>query len=238
MNDDLQQRRTLEEELAALRKLVQTQRELEENINRVFAPEDEALRYALEESARAGLPDIHISPIQGKLLQMLALLAGARRILEIGVLGGYSGLWLARALPPDGRLVGLEVNAHHAEVARHVFAHAGVGGQVTLLIGAALELLPTLESQAPFDLIFIDADKAPYPRYLEWALRLSRPGSVIVADNCIRDGRSFRPPVDDLTAGLVEYQHRVTSDPRLFSLALNIDEGYTDGFTITLVRQV
>ncbi|WP_297160184.1 O-methyltransferase [Thermogemmatispora sp.] len=240
MSDVREQKPTAEEELLALRQLVQIQRELEEQINRVFAPEDEALHYALQASAEAGLPQINISPIEGKLLQFLALACRARAILEIGTLGGYSGLWLARALPPDGRLITLELNPRHADVARRVFEHAGVSDRVEIRLGRALELLPALvnEGAGPFDLIFIDADKAPYPRYLDWALQLSHPGSIIVADNCLRDGRFVREPVDDVTAGIFEYCRRITADPRLFSLALNIDSGYRDGFTVTLVREV
>jgi caffeoyl-CoA O-methyltransferase len=238
LSDDFQPGQTLQQELAQLRELVQIQREIAEAINRVFAPEDEALRYALTVSREAGLPSINVSPIEGKLLHFLALISHARQILEIGTLGGYSGLWLARALPPGGRLITLEMNPHHAAVARQVFEHAGVSDRVEIRLGVALELLPALESEGPFDLIFIDADKPPYPRYLEWALRLSHPGSIIVADNCLRNGRAFREPVDEVSAAIVAYRRRVTEDPRLLSLALNIDEHYTDGLTITLVREV
>ncbi|WP_218103929.1 O-methyltransferase [Thermogemmatispora onikobensis] len=239
MSEVREQQPTAEEELLSLRRLVQIQHELEEQINRVFAPEDEALRYALQASAEAGLPQINISPIEGKLLQFLALISRARTILEIGTLGGYSGLWLARALPSDGRLITLEMNPQHASVARRVFEHAGVSERVEIRLGRALDLLPALvnEGAGPFDLVFIDADKPPYPRYLDWALQLSHPGTIIVADNCLRDGRFSREPVDEVTAGIVEYCQRITSDPRLFSLALNIDEGYRDGFTVTLVRE-
>ncbi len=213
-----------------------TRREIETAITRLFAPEDEALRSAVEAAKQGGLPEIQISPIQGKFLQLLATMCNADKILEIGTLGGYSGIWLARALPADGRLITLEVNPHHAEVARSSFARAGVIDRVELHVGKALDLLPQLVSEAPFDFVFIDADKPPYPQYLEWALRLTRPGSIIVADNCIRGGRAFREPDDEGTAGLVEYNKRIANDTRLRSLALAMDDDFTDGFAISVVR--
>ena len=152
--------------------------------------DDPALAAALAANAAAGLPAIDVSPLQGKLLHLLARLAGARRILEIGTLGGYSTIWLARALPEGGRLVTLEAERRHAEVARANIARAGLADRVELIPGPALDTLPTLEG--PFDLVFIDADKRSNPDYLAWALRLSRPGAVIVCDNVIRDGAISR----------------------------------------------
>jgi predicted O-methyltransferase YrrM len=153
-------------------------------------PADPALDAALKASAAAGLPEISVTANQGKLLQMLARLSGARRILEFGTLGGYSTIWLARALPADGRLVTLECEAHHAKVARANIANAGVQNLVDLRVGPALDLLPQIEAEGigPFDFIFIDADKANMDRYFQWALKLSRPGSVIIADNVVRQG--------------------------------------------------
>ncbi|HLQ10486.1 MAG TPA: O-methyltransferase, partial [Ktedonobacteraceae bacterium] len=195
-----------------------------------------ALRNALTSARAAGLPEIQISPIQGKLLQVLAAACNARNILEIGALGGYSGIWLARALPTGGRLITLEINPEHAAIVRNSFEEAGVSDRAEVRVGKALDLLPNLESEAPFDLVFIDADKPPYPQYLEWALRLTRPGSIIVADNCIRGGKAFLPPQDEAMAGIVELNRRMASDPRLVSLALAIDEDYTDGFAIAAVK--
>ncbi|MBE3561854.1 MAG: O-methyltransferase, partial [Ktedonobacteraceae bacterium] len=163
-----------------LQQQARTRREIESAIGQLFAAEDEGLRYALAAGREAGLPAIQISPIEGKLLQLLAAACNARKILEIGSLAGYSGIWLARALPPDGRLITLEVNPQHAGVVRRAFEHAGVSDRAEVRVGKALDLLPQLTAEGPFDLIFIDADKAPYPHYLEWALRLSRPGSIIV----------------------------------------------------------
>jgi caffeoyl-CoA O-methyltransferase len=217
--------------------LVQQQHQIQEAIVGAFAPEDDGLRYAVSSARAAGLPEIQISPIQGKLLQVLATVCNARKILEIGALGGYSGIWLARSLPAGGRLISLEISPEHAAVVRNSFERAGVGDRAEVRVGKAIDLLPRLESKAPFDLVFIDADKAPYPEYLEWALRLTRPGSFIVADNTIRGGKAFLPPQDDVIEGVAEYNRRIASDPRLTSLLLAMDDDYTDGFAISVVKQ-
>src|SRR5579875_31604 len=218
---------------------LQQQRTILEAITQLFAPEDEELRYALTAAKAGGLPEIQISPLQGKLLQFLAVACNAHKILEIGSLAGYSGIWLARALPPDGKLITLEINPHHADVVRKSFARTGVDERAEVRVGNALDLLPTLQDEAPFDLIFIDADKAPYPSYLQWALHLSRPGSIIVADNCVRGGEGLRPPEqlqDEGNIGIATFNQQVASNPRLLSLALAIDDGFMDGFTIAVVR--
>ncbi len=214
-------------ELAELQQLAKTRHTIEQAITQQFAAEDDGLRYALEAANQAGLPKIQISPIQGKFLQLLAVACNARKILEIGSLGGYSGIWLSRALPADGQFITLEINP----------THAGVNNRAEVRVGNALDLLPNLESEAPFDLIFIDADKPPYPQYLDWALRLSRPGSIIVADNCIRSGKGFEEPQDEGMAGIVAYNNRIASHPHLISLDLAMDDDYTDGFAISVVRQ-
>jgi caffeoyl-CoA O-methyltransferase len=224
-------------ELAALQQEAKTRRDIQAAITTMFAAEDDGLRAALTNAKQAGLPEIQISPIQGKFLQLLATMCNARKILEIGALAGYSGIWLARALPADGRLITLEMNPEHATVVRNSFEKAGVSNRTEVRVGRALDLLPTLESEAPFDLVFIDADKPPYAQYLDWALRLTRPGSIIVADNCIREGKAFREPEDDGTAGIVALNKRMASDPRLVSLALAMDDDYTDGFAIAVVKQ-
>jgi len=159
-------------------------------INDLFVPPDDDLSAALKASEAAGLPQINVSPSQGKLLQLLARGLGARAILEIGTLGGYSTIWLARALPRGGRLITLESDPKHVEVARANIARAGLSDIVELRPGLALDTLPDLaaENRGPFDLIFIDADKPGYPDYFAWALKLSRPGSFIIADNVIREG--------------------------------------------------
>jgi predicted O-methyltransferase YrrM len=224
-------------ELAELQQQAKTRQKIVEAITHQFAAEDEGLQYALTAAKQAGLPQIQISPIQGKLLQLLAAACNAQKILEIGSLGGYSGIWLARALPTNGRFITLEINPTHAMLVRNAFAQAGVSDRAEVRVGNALNLLPQLEREAPFDLIFIDADKSPYPQYLDWALRLSRPGSIIIADNTIRSGKGFEEPQDEGMAGIVAYNKRIASDPRLISLDLAIDDDYTDGFAISVVRQ-
>lgn len=202
---------------------------------------DSALDAALEASAAAGLPAISVSPPQGKLLQLLALSHGARTILEIGTLGGYSTIWLARALPAGGRLVTLEYEPRHAEVARANFAKAGVADQIELRVGAALETLPRLaaENRGPFDFIFIDADKENYPAYWEWALKLSRPGTLIIADNVVRKGEVVDPDCPDARVQAVRRLHELIAAERRVS-ATTIQtvggKGY-DGFTLAVVLQ-
>lgn len=164
---------------------------VDEYIEGLFVPADPVLESTKRSIIDAGMPEISVSPNQGRLLQLLATLRGARTVLEIGTLGGYSTTFLARALPEDGRVISLELDEKHAEVARKNIARAGMGSKVTIRVGKALDTLPRLveESAGPFDVIFIDADKQPYSEYLSWALRLSQPGTLIIADNVIRDGR-------------------------------------------------
>lgn len=224
----------LENATQALQQL-QTQQHIEARIGQLFASEDEALRTTLVAARQAGLPPIQISPIQGKLLHLLALTCNAHKILEIGALGGYSGTWLARALPADGRLITLEIDPKHAEIVRASFERAGVSRKTEVRVGNALDLLPQLAPEAPFDLVFIDADKEPYPRYLEWAVKLARSGSIIVADNTIRGGAGLQTPAAHETAGVSVYNQQAIGHPRLQSLALALDDEHTDGFTISVV---
>jgi caffeoyl-CoA O-methyltransferase len=228
------------QQLDQQRQSAQQRAEIDTALNALFAPEDDALRAALAAGRAADMPAIQISPLQGRLLQVLAAACGARKILEIGALAGYSGIWLARALPADGRLISLEVSEKHAEVARASLARAGVGDRAEVRVGPASETLPALSSEAPFDLVFIDADKPGYPTYLDWALKLTRPGSVIVADNCIRGGAPLREAAnsgdgDPSIKALGEYDRRVANDPRLRSVALPMDDEGTDGFAIAVV---
>ncbi len=211
---------------------------IEQRITQVFAQEDEGLRFALANAKASGLPEIQISAIQGKFLQLLATMCNAHRILEIGSLAGYSGIWLARALPVSGRLLTLEIDAKHAEVVRSSFEHAGVADRAEVRVGKALETLPKLTSEDPFDLVFIDADKPPYPQYLQWALRLTRPGSIIVADNTVRGNRLLEPEAvtDEVEKAVAQYNQDVAHNPRLRSLAFAMDDDYTDGFTVAVVR--
>jgi len=160
-------------------------------ISNLLAPEDEALRQATKTIEGHNIPNASISPNQGKFLQLLALLCNSKNILELGTLAGYSTIWMARALPRDGKLITLEADPKHAAVAQKNIERAGLASQVQIKTGKALDILPQLhaEGAGPFDMIFIDADKPPYAEYFEWALRLSRPGTLIVADNVIRDGK-------------------------------------------------
>jgi predicted O-methyltransferase YrrM len=204
-----------------------------------LALDDAALASALEKSAAAGLPAISVSAPQGKLLQILALTCGARSILEIGTLGGYSTIWLARALPQGGRLVTLEVDAYHAEVARENLRVAGVADKVTVRVGAAVETLPLLQGEgaAPFDLVFIDADKPSNPQYVEWAVKLARRGTLIVLDNVVRGGKViFADSQDASVQGVRRAMDIFADDARLSATAIQTvgTKGY-DGFAVALV---
>jgi predicted O-methyltransferase YrrM len=183
----------------------------------LLAPDDEALAGALRASDAAGLPAIAVSPTQGKFLELLARAIGARRILEIGTLGGYSTIRLARGLAPGGRVVTLEYSPRHAEVARANLARAGLADVVEVRVGRALETLPGLAagSPEPFDLVFVDADKAPYPQYLDWAARLTRSGGLVVGDNVVRRGRVLEPGDDADARGVRGFLEAVAADPRL-----------------------
>ena len=202
-------------------------------------PADPVLEAVLEANVAAGLPPIDVSPNEGKLLQLLALLCRAQRILEIGTLGGYSTIWLARALPPGGRLVTLEANLKHAEVARSNIARAGLADVVDLRVGLALNTLPQLEDEraGPFDLIFIDADKPNNTGYLTWALKLSRKGGLIIVDNVVRDGAVLDADSSDASAqGARSVLEMLGCEPRLSVTALQTvgSKGY-DGFAMALV---
>lgn len=205
-----------------------------------LVPSDAALDAALRDSAAAGLPPHNVAPNQGKLLQILASMQGARTILEIGTLGGYSTIWLARALPPGGRVVTLEANPTHAAVAQKNIARAGLADVVDIRVGKAIETLPHLaqEGIAPFDFIFIDADKPGNPDYLAWSLKLARPGTVIVGDNVVRDGAVIDPTSTDSNVGGVRrFFDLIAANERLTATAIQTvgSKGY-DGFAIAIVN--
>jgi predicted O-methyltransferase YrrM len=208
-------------------------------ITDLLVPSDPALDAALRDSAAAGLPPINVAPNQGKLLQLLALAQGARRILEIGTLGGYSTIWLGRALPADGRLITLEADPKHAVVAGANIARAGLADVVEVRLGMALDTLPRLfdESCGPFDLIFIDADKQNIPAYFAWSLKLSRRGSLIIVDNVIRNGDVIDAASDDPSVvGVRRFNDLLAAEPRVSATAIQTvgNKGY-DGFAIALV---
>jgi predicted O-methyltransferase YrrM len=202
----------------------------------LLAP-DPVLDAALEANALAGLPAIDVTPAQGKLLHLLARSVGARRILEVGTLGGYSTIWLARALPADGELVTCEINPDHADVARSNLARAGLEPRVDIRVGPAIETLPGLDG--PFDLVFVDADKPSNPDYFREALRLSRPGTVIVVDNVVRGGRVADAGSDDpAVVGTRTLADVVGREPRVDATVIQTvgPKGY-DGFLLALVRE-
>ncbi len=200
---------------------------------------DAALEAALAASRAAGLPAINVSPTQGKFLHLLARIQGARTILEIGTLGGYSTIWLARALPPGGRLVTLEAVPRHAEIARENLARAGLATIVQVRLGKAIDSLPELEREGagPFDLVFIDADKPSNPDYFEWALKLTRRGGVIVVDNVVRAGAvADESSADAAVQGVRRLNRMMAMEPRVSATALQTvgEKGY-DGFAVALV---
>jgi predicted O-methyltransferase YrrM len=204
-----------------------------------LAPPDEILDGAQKASAEAGLPSISVAPNQGKMLSLYARMIGARRILEIGTLGGYSTIWLGWALPLGGRIVTLEADPKHAAVARANIANAGLADAVEVRVGKALELLPKLEAENPgaFDLFFIDADKANIPAYFEWALKLSRPGSAIVVDNVVRRGKILEEESEDENVrGVRRFYDLLASETRVSATAIQTVgvKGY-DGFALAVV---
>jgi predicted O-methyltransferase YrrM len=212
---------------------------VDEYITGLLMPEDAVLNEVLKACAVSGLPEIQVSASQGKLLMLLAQMQGARRILEIGTLGGYSAIWLARALPPGGRLITLEADPKHAEVARANFALAGVSGKIDLRLGNALDTLPLLAAEVPepFDLIFLDADKQGYTEYFAWALKLSRPGTVIVADNVVRDGEVIDAESEDASVqGIQRFNKALAAESRVSATMIQTvgSKGY-DGFALAIV---
>ncbi|MET9565283.1 O-methyltransferase [Streptomyces tauricus] len=213
--------------------------DVDDYFTELLAPPDAALTEALRDSDAAGLPQINVAPNQGKLLHLLASIQGATRILEIGTLGGYSTIWLARALPEDGRLITLEYSEQHAEVARHNLARAGLDKITEVRVGPALLGLRTLadEHPAPFDVVFIDADKVNNPRYVEWALKLTGPGSLIILDNVVREGAVTDATTDDPSVrGTREALALFAAHPKVTATAIQTVgvKGY-DGFALARV---
>jgi predicted O-methyltransferase YrrM len=213
--------------------------EVDAYLTEMFVPRDDAFAAALADSDAAGLPAIQVSPPQGRLLELLVRALQARAILEIGTLGGYSTLWLARGLAPGGRIVTLEVDPKHAEVAKRNFERAGRSGAIELRLGPALETLPRLveERAGPFDLVFVDADKPSLPDYFAWSLRLARPGTMIVVDNVVREGDVVDPKSPDAAVqGVRRMNERIAAEPRVSATTLQTvgGKGY-DGLAFVLV---
>ncbi len=215
--------------MSVLTELTDYQRFLRER----FHQDDEALARLQQEALAEGLPPISIGPEQGRFLQLMVRLTQARKVLEIGALGGYSGAWMGRALPEGGRLISLELEEKHAAFARRQWQAMGLDDRMEVRVGPALETLPGLADEAPFDLVFIDADKANYPRYLEWALEYSHPGTVILGDNVEMGGRLLDPERQgnpDIQ-GMRGFLEMLSSHPRLESTVLP----YPDGLSLALV---
>ena len=214
--------------------------EMDRYIADLFAPTDAALAAVERSIEEAGMPHISVSPTEGKLLHVLALLCNAGRILEIGTLAGYSAIWMARALPPGGRLITIEANPAHAEVARNNLERAGIDDRVSVRVGPALDVLPELvaEGQGPFDMIFIDADKVPYAAYLEWALRLARPGTLILADNVVRGGDVLENSATDAdTVGIRRFNEALAAHAGVASVVLqSVGTRGHDGMALAVVR--
>jgi len=210
--------------------------EIDGYIEDLFGTSDEALEATLRDSRRGGLPDINVSPNQGRLLQMLVEITGARRVLEIGTLGGYSAIHLARGLPEDGELISLELDEHHADVARNNVERAGLSDIVEVRVGDAHRLLTDLieNGEGPFDLVFIDADKEGYPDYLGAVLQLVRPGSLILGDNTIRGG-TVLDPQEETARATREFNRLVAEDSRLHGIVLPLIRERIDGMTIARV---
>ncbi|KOT79720.1 O-methyltransferase [Streptomyces sp. WAC 06783] len=212
---------------------------VDDYFNSLLVPSDEALEAALRDSEAAGLPRINVTPTQGRLLQLLAQIQGSRRILEIGTLGGYSTIWLGRALPADGRLISLEANASYADIARVNLARAGLAERTEVRVGPALDSLAQLaaEDTEPFDLVFIDADKDNNPHYLERVLGLTRPGSLIVGDNVVRHGDvADADSADPSIRGIRRFLELIAEHPKLTATAVQTvgAKGY-DGFSLARV---
>jgi predicted O-methyltransferase YrrM len=205
----------------------------------LLAPEDEGLSRVVEANREAGLPTIDVPALLGKFLELMVRISGARRVLEIGTLGGYSTIWLARALPAGGRMVTLEIDPHHADIARENLQAAGVLDRVDVRVGPASDTLRALHEsgEEPFDLFFLDADKKSLPQYLEWSLKLSRTGSVIIADNVVRDGKVIEPDnTDPDIQGVRRMTEMMAANPRLSATAIPTvgARGY-DGFAVAVV---
>lgn len=209
-------------------------------ISDLFIIPDEALTAAEQSHEQEQIPLINVSPNLGKFLHLLAKISNAKKILEVGTLAGYSTIWMARALPADGKLVTLEIDPHHARVAGKNINRAGLGGIVEIRVGKAIELLPELaqEKAGPFDMIFIDADKPPYTEYFEWALQLSRPGTLIVADNVIRNGKVLDPNSEDpMVKGAQRFNLALAANKQVTSTILqNIGVKEYDGMAIAIVN--
>ena len=210
-------------------------------ISDLLAPEDDALSETIKSLNKEGIPQISVSANQGKFLQVMAILCNATKILELGTLGGYSTIWLARALPENGKVITLEVDKHHADVAQTNISRAGLSNKVDIRVGNALDILPTLiaDNEGPFDMIFIDADKPPYTEYFDYALTLSKPGTLIICDNVIREGKILDSnSTDEKVQGVQRFNKMLSSNKKVTATILHTVgmKGY-DGMAIAVVNR-
>jgi predicted O-methyltransferase YrrM len=213
--------------------------EIDQYIERLFVPRDFVFLQALRDAAEAGLPKINVSPNEGKLLYLLARIAGARRVLEIGLLGGYSAMWLAQAIGSQGRLVTLDIDEKCIRVARKNLERAGLASRVEIRHGDAPVLLKRMveAEEPPFDLVFIDADKPAYPVYLDYAVKLTHPGSLILADNVIRDGKvTVEAENDKRVLGIQEFNKKLAVHPKLETILVTVTRNGVDGLAIARVK--
>ena len=198
---------------------------VDEYITSLFARDDDVLAALREAADREGLPPISIGAVTGRLLQVLLSAVRAERVLEVGTLGGYSAIWMARALPRSGRLVTIEIDERHADFARRYFTRAGLDDRIVVRVGRALDVLPAFDGER-FDVVFLDADKEPLPTYLDWSLRLLRPGGLLIADNALWGGRVLDPTTEDEgTRGIREFNRRLATDERLRGTIIPVGDG-------------
>jgi caffeoyl-CoA O-methyltransferase len=213
---------------------------VDQYISDLFNPGDEALTAAELSHKEEGIPHINVSPNLGKFLYLLAKLVNAKKILELGTLAGYSTIWLAKAVPETGRVISLELDPHHADIARKNISRAGLLDKIEIRVGKAIELLPVLvnENSGPFDMIFIDADKPPYTEYFEWSLKLSRPGTLIIADNVVRDGKVLDPNQSDpMVMGAQRFNKALAANENVEATILQtIGVKEYDGMAIAIVK--
>jgi caffeoyl-CoA O-methyltransferase len=211
---------------------------VDQYISNLFEDEDDCLKATEQAIIESGIPQISISPNQGKFLQLMAKVSKAKKILEVGTLGGYSTIWMARALPDDGKLITLEIEEKHAKVAQKNFDRCGLASKIDIRLGKAIDIMPLLEKEGPFDMIFIDADKPPYTEYFQWALKLSRPGTLIIADNVIREGKVLLDESpDEMVAGVKRFNAFLSQckevDATIFQ---TVGSKEHDGMAIAIVK--
>ena len=206
--------------------------ELSQYVDELFVREDEMLAFVRRQTAERGLPQINLQPGEGRMIQLLVMMSGARRVIEVGTLAGYSAIWIARGLPPDGRLITIEKSGLHARLARSHLERAGLDDKVTVMQGDGLQILRKLKGEAPYDLVFIDADKPGYPHYLQWAVQHLRIGGTVMAHNAFRGGHVLAPESEDDEA-VVRFNQALAQHPALVSTILGVGDGLALGVKVS-----